>query len=124
MPNNKYIRGANFERWVLNKLREQGYDGMRSAGSHSSADLFIWNNNNPLGLDFPELYLIQCKTSREREFNLTDLIWQDEVRELTGMLECFKKVLLIKQYRLITQVAWTYKNGELSWNIQDVFNLK
>lgn len=136
MANQRYIRGANFERWVLAKLREQGYDGMRSAGSHSCADICIWETDYSLeAVDNPNIYLIQCKTSQSREFNLTDLIWQDEVRELTAMPECFTKVLLVKQYRLITQVIWkpveTFnKFSRISkwsapqWVIKDVFKLK
>lgn len=130
LKNSNYKRGAKFERDVLNKLIDQGYSGMRSAGSHSCADLFIWKDqwhnefNNP-PIDKPKLFMVQCKTSQQSDVNLTELIWQDSVRELTSLPECFTKVLLIKTHRKITQLIWLYTGDkQYEWSMLDVFDLK
>ena len=49
----KYSKGANFERYVRQHLRNQGYVVFRSAGSHSPADLIAAKGG--------EWLLIQCK---------------------------------------------------------------
>ena|SRR5215813_2882775 len=135
MPNNKYVKGANFERWLLTRLRELGYDGVRSAGSHTCTDLIVWNLEFPWnkGLNLEaggfykplEIYAIQCKTTNEKDVNLTDLIWQDSIRELTAMPDNFTKVLCIKQPRKITQLVFQQKvHDGYYWEIKDIFKLK
>jgi Holliday junction resolvase len=124
MPNNNYRRGSAFERLLLDKLKDRGYDGLRSAGSHSSVDLIVWEDlsiiDQLLKNQSTELkvYAIQCKTSKEEKFNLSNLIWEDSVRELTGLSDNLTKVLCIKQYRKITTLVWN--NG---WKESDIFNL-
>src|SRR4030095_7395063 len=113
--NKNYIKGSNWERELLDKLKDRGYDGLRSAGSHSSVDVIVWNEDC--------VYLIQCKTSKEENFNLSNLIWEDSVRELTGLSDNLRKVLCIKQYRKITTLIWSFKSGEMNWVEADIFNL-
>jgi len=48
---NSYRKGANFERKVKKLLEEEGFTVVRSAGSHSDADLLV----KELGIS------IQCK---------------------------------------------------------------
>lgn len=115
MPNYSYNRGSKFERDLLTKLQAKGYDGVRSAGSHSSVDILAWNAR--------EFYAIQCKSSKQESFNLSNLIWEDSVRELTGLSDNLIKVLCIKQYRKITTLVWSFKCGELNWVEADIFNL-
>lgn len=127
MTNKNYRRGSNFERWLLTKLIDRGYDGLRSAGSHSSVDVMVWDKDG-------KMFAIQCKTSQEETFNLSNLIWEDDVRELTSLPDNITKVLCIKQYRLITQVVWKQvevynkfskvsKWSDYQWVIEEVFNL-
>ena len=54
-PNVRYVSGANFERRCRTKLQDAGYFCVRSAGSHSVADLVAINE------DF--VFLIQCKNN-------------------------------------------------------------
>jgi len=125
MPNNKYIKGANFERWLLTRLRALGYDGVRSAGSHTCADLIVWGSTRVDLVFDNDLYAIQCKTTNEKDVNLTDLIWQDSIRELTAMPDNFIKVLCIKQPRKITQLVFQQKvHDGYYWEIKDIFKLK
>jgi hypothetical protein len=65
-----------------------------------------------------KVYAIQCKTTKEEKYNLSNLIWEDSVRELTGLSDNLTKVLCIKQYRKITTLVWN--NG---WKESDIFNL-
>jgi len=127
MPNNKYIKGANFERWLLTRLRALGYDGVRSAGSHTCADLIVWGSTRVDLVFDNDLYAIQCKTTNEKDVNLTDLIWQDSIRELTAMPDNFIKVLCVKQPgNKITQLVWKRlaSDWEITWVIEDIFKLK
>jgi len=48
---NSYRKGANFERKVKKLFEEEGFTVVRSAGSHTSADLFVKELN----------LAIQCK---------------------------------------------------------------
>lgn len=64
MPNNRYQRGAAFERKVLKELIECGFFGIRAAGSHSPADLMVSKcvGNQEVGFE-ADVFLVQCKTN-------------------------------------------------------------
>lgn len=55
MPNNNYKKGANFERSIVNKAREDGLIAFRSAGSHSPIDVVI------IDIEAGIIDLLQCK---------------------------------------------------------------
>ena len=42
MPNKGYKKGYELERMVVNAFRKAGYHAVRSAGSHSNRDVFVW----------------------------------------------------------------------------------
>ena len=42
MSNKNYIKGVALERELVNAFRKAGYQACRSAGSHSSYDVFVW----------------------------------------------------------------------------------
>lgn len=58
MPNNAYLRSTRRERELVTKLKAQGFDACRSAGSHSPWD--VWGFNP----DTHEVRLIQVKTKK------------------------------------------------------------
>lgn len=73
MTNNNYQRGRNFEYKVMQLCEKAGYTTMRSAGSHSKADVIaikcIYDDNNCATTD---VLFIQCKygakiSKKERE---------------------------------------------------------
>jgi len=53
---NNYQRGAQRERELARRLREQGYTVVRSAGSHGPVDLVAWNGEGT--------HFIQVKAGR------------------------------------------------------------
>ena len=72
MSNNNYQRGAAFERRVMAMCEKLGYTAMRSAGSHSKADIIaikqIYVDNQAM----TDVLFIQCKygakiSKKERE---------------------------------------------------------
>lgn len=58
MPNLNYKRGADKERKIVKKAREQGKIAFRSAGSHSPIDLIIVDYSSK------HIVLAQCKHSK------------------------------------------------------------
>jgi Holliday junction resolvase len=61
MPNNAYIRGVAKERALVNEYRRKGWDACRSAGSHSSWD--VWAYNPKTG----EVVLTQIKSKKGKK---------------------------------------------------------
>jgi Holliday junction resolvase len=57
MPNSNYLRGVRFERKLKKQWEAEGYLGIRSAGSHSFADLVLVD---PKNADVPTIF-VQCK---------------------------------------------------------------
>lgn len=55
--NLNYKRGADKERKIVKKAREDGCIAFRSAGSHSPIDVFILDKTTRV------IHLIQCKSS-------------------------------------------------------------
>lgn len=55
MVNKNYRNGADKERRIVNKAREEGHLSFRSAGSHSPIDVFILDRTERV------IKLIQCK---------------------------------------------------------------
>ena len=55
---NKYKKGADFERDVVNEARAKGFIAFRSAGSHSPIDVCIIDIKNKA------IYFHQCKAGR------------------------------------------------------------
>ena len=52
---NRYKKGANFERKIVNEARAKGLIAFRSAGSHSPIDLVIIDTPNKT------IRFVQCK---------------------------------------------------------------
>jgi len=76
---NRYKKGANYERDIVNQARANGHLAFRSAGSHSPIDVIIIDNINF------KIYLIQCKTgtlskSEEKKVN-------EQISSLNGVYE-------------------------------------
>ncbi len=63
MVNKNYVKGATFERKIKDKYERQGYLVIRSAGSHSVADLIAIPPKNIIGL---KPILIQCKVTSQK----------------------------------------------------------
>lgn len=40
-----YVKGANYERELINILKSHGYKAQRTAGSHSPFDIMLWKEN-------------------------------------------------------------------------------
>ena len=133
MGNQNYRRGANFERSILNKLRSLGYDGMRSAGSHSCADLFVWIPIDIIVEDkYPyddqswteeslQLFMIQCKHSIKSDANFNALFNEENVIKLAAMPDNFTKVLCIKQPRSNAIIQLVYDSS--NWKIKKIFDI-
>jgi Holliday junction resolvase len=58
MTNKNYIKGRNAEYYFKKKLESQGYAVIRTAGSHSPADLIAGNGDL--------VYAIQVKASKKK----------------------------------------------------------
>jgi Holliday junction resolvase len=119
MARSKAKQGADFERSILNKLRDQGYDGMRSAGSHGVADLLVWIKLSPN--EQPAFYMIQCKHSLTRDANFKALFAEENVIKLAAMPEHFVKVLVIKQPRSIRNIQLVFDGT--SWKLRNIFDI-
>jgi len=85
MPNKNYKKGAEKERRIVNKLKEEGCLAFRSAGSHSPIDVF---GLNPFT---KKVLLIQSKPSNMSE-NMKTKILKDLLK-YEGMYEV--KVLVV-----------------------------
>lgn len=59
--NRHYANGANFERRVAERLREQGWTVFRVAGSHTPADLIAVWPFKILEMTGSRVGLVQCK---------------------------------------------------------------
>ena len=58
MPNKQYVKGARYERKVVNEAKELGNIAFRSAGSHSPIDVITIDPTLRL------IRLIQCKAGK------------------------------------------------------------
>lgn len=61
MSNLNYRRGADKERRIVKKAREEGLIALRSAGSHSPIDVVIIDG------EYGKIQLIQCKSSKSEK---------------------------------------------------------
>ena len=116
MARSKAKQGADFERSILNKLRLQGYDGMRSAGSHGVADLLVW-----IGYIELRFFMIQCKHSLKRDASLETLFKEENVIKLAAMPDKFTKVLVIKQPRSIRNIQFVHDGT--NWRLRNIFDV-
>jgi len=133
MARSKAKQGADFERSTLNKLRLQGYDGMRSAGSHGVADLLVWKEvkkevtslypyDDQSYIDWKlKFYMIQCKHSLTKDASLETLFKEENVIKLAAMPDKFTKVLVIKQPRSIRNIQFVYDGT--SWKLRNIFDI-
>jgi Holliday junction resolvase len=128
MARSKAKQGADFERSILNKLRLQGYDGMRSAGSHGVADLLVWEELSIIdqmitgrGKAILNFYMIQCKHSLTRDANFKTLFAEENVIKLAAMPDTFTKVIVIKQPRSIRNIQFVYDGT--SWKLRNIFDV-
>jgi len=62
MVNKNYQKGARYERKLVNEARTKGHIALRSAGSHSRADVVIIDSKNL------KIWIYQCKKGKH---NLT-----------------------------------------------------
>lgn len=93
MPNNKYARGANLERKVVEYYRSLGCQATRSAGSHGVFD--VW------ATDGATLFWVQCKIGASQAY-------ADKILE--EMLEEVKK-LPFRRIRVLLTVVDGMKDG-------------
>ena len=130
MPNQNYQRGRALEYNVLNKLKSLGYDGLRSAGSHSPIDIIVWKLDDEWRNGYPDwdykesilkIYAIQCKHSTSGDINFNSLFKEDNVKKLTEMPDNFTKVLCIKQPRSREIIQLVYV--DYKWKLKKVFEL-
>jgi len=63
-----YERGRRFEYYIMQKLRKAGFYVIRSAGSHSLADLVALGSNSVI--------LVQCKKTCPSDSGIEKLRWQ------------------------------------------------
>ncbi len=59
MGNNRYRKGYEYERKIVNRARENGHISYRSAGSHSPIDVTIIDFKNK------KISLLQCKAGEQ-----------------------------------------------------------
>lgn len=102
MPNKNYVKGANFEREIKKKYESWGYFVVRTAGSHSPADLIAFP---PLGMisEWSPI-LIQCKNSM-KVYLPEDLKELKDVAVLYGL----RAVLICKRVGKKQLVTWIVK---------------
>lgn len=115
MPNAMYKRGYGFENRILNKLKDAGYEGLRSAGSHSPVDIVVW--------DWNKTFLIQCKHSNKKDIDFNALFRDTNVVRLTLMPERFIKVLCVKQGRSNSILKYTWNDNLQKWEMSSLLNL-
>lgn len=85
-----YSRGYAFENWLCRELGDQGFDAVRTAGSHGVFDILAFDENR--------FVLIQCKTTRSKTWNYKKDI---EKLMLTSVPANTVKLLAVKQLRLL-----------------------
>lgn len=95
MPNKNYLRGYKVERNVVNTARDNGWLAIRSAGSHSVGDVFLFG----LSTNF----IIQLKRSKK--------IPSQGYKEYLKDIETLKKIRVppntIKQlWCYIDRIGW------------------
>ena len=69
MPNAAYIRGRSREQKLVNKLRADGWTAVRSAGSHSSVD--VWGYHPKL----KQLRMYQLKSKKGARKLVETVMW-------------------------------------------------
>ena len=62
MPNKSYRKGCYYERKVIQILEKDGYYCLRTAGSHSEADIISFSTKD--NTEQPLIRFIQCKASK------------------------------------------------------------
>ena len=107
MTNNNYKRGRAFEYRVMTMCEKAGYTVMRSAGSHSKADIIaiksIYDDNNYAATD---VLFIQCKygakiPKKEREA-LFAMDLGPQVDMVIAWSEPRKPIMLYNKYGVFT----------------------
>lgn len=56
-------KGLNYEREVLNMFKANGYEGCRSAGSHSAYDVIVWKRGDK-NKYISNIVFVQCKVKK------------------------------------------------------------
>ena len=69
MVQTNYEKGVKFERELLNLLKSNGYEGCRTAGSHSPYDVICWKTTRDYKKEARitfkgEVGMIQCKVNK------------------------------------------------------------
>jgi len=64
MPNSNYIRGANYERKLVNEAKACGCLAFRSAGSHSPVDVCVFDEREKV------VWFIQAKIGKKSQNKL------------------------------------------------------
>jgi Holliday junction resolvase len=112
----RYKRGRAFEYRVKKKLEREGYYVVRSAGSHSVADLVAVRKKvgrTAVTIPLAEVLFVQCFRGRKSARELVKLV---EVCEDYGAIPCVATVrgrtlLFLKSW---TQIAASLKSGSIS----------
>ena len=102
MSNNNYQRGAAFERRVMDLYEEAGYTVIRSAGSHSKADVIAIKAIYVAGVQQTDVLFTQCKygskiSKKEREA-LFAMDLGPQVEMVVAWSEPRKPIMLYNKY--------------------------
>lgn len=97
----KYERGRGAEYRVINELKANGYDAVRTAGSHGAADVVAWNEDH--------VRFIQCKTWVTRVGDYKDDIKKLEDMRLPPGSQC---------------ELWARQIGQRGWSVQTVVRVR
>ena len=75
-----YRRGYVFEQWIVNTLKQEGYDAQRTAGSHGAYDV--------IAMKVHSIRLIQAKTCKKNGLQVLE-------RELKVFREYRNKLFMV-----------------------------
>ena len=67
MPNKNYERGVRLEREVVDIFKQNGWDAVRTAGSHSPFDVVLTKYTQGRGIDSNKICFVafvQCKVKK------------------------------------------------------------
>lgn len=110
MSNEKYKKGYALENKLVNYLKDCGWFAVRSAGSHSCADVI---GITPNGIT----YLFQCKSTLKLQADLTSIFNSDRVQELTKMSFRIQKFICIKQGLSRAKVFYKWDHEFNRWQV-------
>lgn len=79
MSNPKYLKGANFERKLVNAAKAKGCIAFRSAGSHSPIDVVVVDTKKKV-VEFIQAKKGKSKLTKAKESELNDFSDEYQVK--------------------------------------------